>query len=147
MAGVALPQTYANHRRFVPAFHFVAFGILLLNLGWTGWSLVREPSPGAAVGVLLAVALLILFFCMRLFALTVQDRVIRLEMRLRLARLLPPDLQARVPELSVGQLVALRFAGDGELPDLVRWVLADRVDDLDAIKRRIRDWQPDTLRA
>ena len=141
------PQTYANHRRFVPAFHFVAFGILVLNLGASVWGLTRGLTFAAVVSALLAVALLILFFCMRLFALTVQDRVIRLEMRLRLAQVLPADLRRRVDELGVGALVALRFASDAELPDLVRWVLTDRVTDRDAIKRRVRDWQPDHLRA
>ena len=83
----------------------------------------------------------------RHFALRVQDRVIRLEMRLRLAQLLPADLRPRINELTPKQLVALRFASDEELPDLVRTVLVDRITDGRAIKKMIRNWQGDYLRA
>lgn len=83
----------------------------------------------------------------RLFALTVQDRVIRLEMRLRLERLLPADLKSRIPELSPDQFVSLRFAGDAELPALVREVLDKNLTDRKQIKQKIRDWQADHLRA
>jgi hypothetical protein len=82
----------------------------------------------------------------RTFALTVQDRVIRLEMQVRLARL-APDLAARFGEFTVGQLCSLRFAGDGELPELARRVLSEKLDDRKAIKKQIRDWQADHLRA
>lgn len=141
------PQTYANHAKFEPLYHVAAFGILLANLGWSVRNAVVVGGIDAFLSVALAVALLILFFAMRVFALSVQDRVIRLEERLRMERLLPADLHPRIPEFTPRQLVALRFASDAELPDLVRWVLADRVTDRDAIKRRIRDWQPDHLRA
>jgi hypothetical protein len=83
----------------------------------------------------------------RMFALTVQDRVIRLEMRLRLEKLLPADLKSRILEFSVGQLIALRFASDAELPDLARRVLDEKVKDKKSIKQMIKTWKPDYLRA
>jgi hypothetical protein len=79
--------------------------------------------------------------------LTVQNRVIRLEERLRLARLLPADLQGRIEELTVGQLVALRFASDGELVELTRKVLTEGITDKKAIKSMVTTWRPDHLRA
>ncbi|HEX7253477.1 MAG TPA: DUF6526 family protein, partial [Thermoanaerobaculia bacterium] len=96
--------------------------------------------------LLMALAILGLFFYTRTFALTVQDRVIRLEMRLRLKKVLPPDLAARILELDPGQLIALRFASDPELPDLVREVLTNDIHDRDVIKKKIKDWQGDYLR-
>ena len=76
-----------------------------------------------------------------------QDRVIRLEMRLRMQQLLPADLRPRIPEFSVGQLVALRFASDQELPELARKVLDEKIEDRKAIKKLVKNWQPDFLRA
>jgi len=137
------PQSFANHGKLVPIYHVVAFGILLVNLGYTALRLWRAPDFAAGLGLAMALALLILFFAMRIFALSVQDRVIRLEERLRLERLLPADLRARIPELSIPQLVALRFASDAELPELVRAVLAEKLVERRAIKRRIREWRPD----
>jgi len=139
-------QTFENHARYVPLYHFVLFAILVVNLGWAVARLVRHPSPDAAVALLLAFGLLLLFFYARSFALTVQDRLIRLEMRLRLAKILPADLTPRIGELSVAQLIGLRFAGDAELPELVRRVLSEGITDRTAIKKMVRDWQPDTLR-
>ncbi len=122
--------------------------VLLLNIGWTIYHLVKAGiSFESVLGVLMALALLVLAFCARIFALTVQDRVIRLEMRLRLAEVLPVDLRPRIPEFTVGQLVSLRFAGDAELPALARKVLDDKLSDRKAIKQLIKDWQGDYLRA
>ena len=140
-------QSYTNHSRYVPLYHFGVFGILAVNVFWTLWKLFRAPSADAALAVLLAFAFLGLFFYMRLFALTVQDRVIRLEMRLRLERLLPADLKGRIDELRRGQFVALRFAGDDELPDLFREIVEGRLTAPDEIKKSIRNWQGDHLRA
>jgi Family of unknown function (DUF6526) len=138
-------QSYENHRRFVPAFHFVALGILVVNLVWQIVRLVRELSIDAAVGLLVAVALLLMLFYSRTFSLILQDRIIRQEERLRLARLCP-ELAARIPELRRGQLIALRFASDEELPALVRRVLDEGITDQDVIKKAIRNWRADTLR-
>jgi hypothetical protein len=140
------PQNYANHRHFVPLYHFVLFAVLLVNLLWMAVRTVRAFSLENLWGVVMALALLAIYFYMRIFALTVQDRVIRLEMRLRLREILPGDLAARIHELQPGQLIALRFASDRELPELVREVLTNNIQDRDVIKRKVRDWQADHLR-
>jgi hypothetical protein len=141
-----VPQSYANHRRFVPLYHFVVFGILTINQIWALVRLVRTPSWETGFGVLLAFALLAVFFFARTFALRVQDRLIRLEMRLRLAQVLPNDLKARILDLSPDQLIGLRFASDAEMADLVRDVLTNDIKDREAIKKKIKDWQGDYLR-
>ena len=105
----AQPQTYANHARLVPAFHFVAFPILAVNFLWSAYRVATGFSWETALAALVALALIIVALCARLFALWAQDRVIRLEMRLKMAELLPDDLKARIPDLTTSQLVALRF--------------------------------------
>lgn len=140
------PQSFENHARFVPLFHFGLFGILVVNLIWSIVSLARGATFATAMGVPMAVAFLGLFFYMRSFATTLQDRIIRLEVRLRLERLLPADLRPRISELARDQLVALRFAGDAEMAGLVREVLEQRLARRNEIKRKIRDWQADDLR-
>jgi len=141
-------QTFANHSRIVPAFHMVALPILFLNIGYSIYRLVHTWfSFDALVTFLVAIALLLVALYARMFALAVQDRVIRLEMRLRLEKLLPADLKPRILEFSVGQLIALRFASDAELPDLARRVLDEKVKDKKTIKQMIKTWKPDYLRA
>jgi hypothetical protein len=140
-------QNFKNHAKIVPAFHFYVLPIFLLNIVWQIYRLVRAFSAGSVISLLVAVALLLFAFTARVMALAVQDRVIRLEMRLRMHQVLPADLRPRIEEFTVGQLVALRFAGDAELPDLARKVLQDKVADRKAIKQLVRDWQPDHLRA
>jgi uncharacterized protein DUF6526 len=142
-----MAQNFDNHTRLVAAWHFVAAPILLLNLGVSIFNVVRNQSFSNIVLLLLAIALLILWAFSRLFALTVQDRVIRLEMRLRLAALLPAEMQPRIPEFTVAQLVSLRFASDAELPALAKKVLDEKINDRKAIKKLIKNWQPDELRA
>jgi hypothetical protein len=141
------PQSFESHARWVPLYHFALSGVLLVNLLWSFYRVVAEFSWETVLGVLMALAFFGLFFYMRIFALTVQDRVIRLEMRLRLERLLPGDLKPRIPDLSRSQLVALRFASDEELPGLVREVLEKDLQDRREIKRRVKNWQADHLRA
>ena len=102
-----------------------------------------SPAWETVLAALVAAAMVITIFLARVFALKVQDRVIRLEMRLRLRELLPADLAPRIAELTPGQLVALRFAGDRELPALVRRVLDERLQERKAIKQMIADWQAD----
>jgi hypothetical protein len=99
------------------------------------------------IDVLTAAALFLLCYYARIFALTVQDRVIRLEERLRYEKLFPEDLKARIPEFTRGQLVALRFASDAELPELARKVLSENLTDRKAIKQLVKNWRPDHLRA
>ena len=147
MAEKPYAQSFAKHARIVPGYHFVTFGILLVNLVWTVREAVRAFSFDELIEVALAVALILMFIYARLFALGVQDRVIRLEERLRMERLLPADLKPRIEEFSVPQLVALRFAGDEELPALARKVLDENIADRKAIKQLIKKWRPDFQRA
>jgi hypothetical protein len=141
------PQTFANHARIVPAYHYVAFPLFAVNFFFALYEVVTAFSWANLVAFGVAVALILLFFVARLMALTVQDRVIRLEETLRMRALLPADLQPRIGEFGVKQLVALRFASDAELPDLARKVLDGQVQDQKAIKQLIRDWRADYLRA
>jgi hypothetical protein len=142
------PQNLQNHTRLVPPFHMFVLPVLLVNVGWTIYRLVKvDISFESVFGILLASALLLFALFARTFALTVQDRVIRLEMRLRLAEVLPVDLRARIPEFTVGQLVSLRFASDAELPALARKVLDEKLSDRKAIKQLVKNWQGDYLRA
>ena len=143
----AAPQNLSNHARYVPGYHFLLSVLLLAVLGWQIYFLAIRPSVGTGLGLVLAVALILMYWYMRLFAVTVQDRVIRLEERLRMAALLPPELQSRIDEFTVEQLVALRFASDRELPDLARRVLEERIADRQQIKGMIREWRGDYLRA
>ena len=143
----AAPQSYANHRRYVPLFHFVTSLFLTLNLVAAIWQAFRGFGFASAVAVLTALALLSLFLYCRVFPLAVQDRVIRLEERLRLERLLPPGERSQIDQLRRGQFVALRFASDEELPALFREVVAGRLQKPDEIKRAIKTWRPDYLRA
>jgi hypothetical protein len=142
------PQNLQNHTRLVPGFHLFVLPVFIANIITSIVVLVRTGVYfGSVFGVLMAVALFLFGFYARVFALTVQDRVIRLEMRMRLAELLPPDLRPRIPEFTVAQLVSLRFAGDAELPTLARKVLDDKMSDRKAIKQLVKDWQADYVRA
>jgi Family of unknown function (DUF6526) len=140
-------QSYANHARWYWPHHFVAAPILLGNVVWRAWQAAERPTGESVWAAIVAVGLVGLLAASRLQTLKVQNRVVRLEMRLRLAQLLPPDLAARVPELRLGQLLGLRFASDAELPGLVRRALDGELANADAIKREVKHWQPDHLRA
>ena len=143
-------QSYATHRRFVPGYHFVTFGILVINLLWSFyrlfWPLPDVPLFDRLLAVAVAFALPMIALYARTFPLKAQDRLIRLEERLRLEKLLPEDLKPRLGELRPGHLVALRFAGDAEVADLVRKVLAGDLKTQDEIKKAIRTWRADHLR-
>jgi len=141
------PQSSSNHARYVPGYHFVLAGLLLVILVVQLYYLATRPALGTVVGVLYAISLVLVFWYMRAFAVTVQDRVICLEERLRMAALLSAELQSRIPEFTPEQLVALRFASDGELPALARRVLEERITDGKTIKGMIREWREDHLRA
>ena len=140
------PQSIQNHTRQVPI--FVA-GMLVLIVNFVGRlvDLRHGISFGSIMEVLVAAALFFLIGTARGSTVTVQDRVVRLEMRLRLAGLLPAELQGRIPEFTVPQLVSLRFASDAELPALARKVLDDKLTDAKAIKKLVQNWQADWLRA
>ena len=142
-----MEQNFENHTRTVPAFHLFVLPVLGINFVWSIIHAVRHFSPSALLGVVVAAALAVGFLYARLFALTVQDRVIRLEMRLRLQELLSEDLRPRIHEFTPGQLVSLRFASDSELPGLARKVLEEKIADRKAIKKLVQNWQADVLRA
>jgi hypothetical protein len=141
-----LPQSYANHVRYQSPFHFFLLpgGLLLLILSIV--NVVRHYRQLDAwilllIGILLSVAIPLI----RINPLLAQDRVIRLEERLRLQALLSAELSARIGELTEPQLIALRFASDEELPALVARVLAAKTSAAD-IKKAIVRWRPDTFR-
>ncbi len=140
-------QTYKNHVRFFPPFHFFVMPVLMVNFINAVWNAWTSLSIGTAFACLVAAALVVAALLSRAMVVTVQDRVICLEMRLRLRELLPPDLQSRIKELTRDQLVALRFASDAELADLTRQILAGSVSTRKDIKLKIKNWQGDYLRA
>jgi uncharacterized membrane protein YciS (DUF1049 family) len=140
-------QSFENHAKIVPVFHLFVMPMFVFNVVWSIDRCVRFFSFNSVVAVLLALAFLLGALYARMFALTVQDRVIRLEMRMRMLQVLPVELRGRIPEFTVSQLVALRFAGDAELPGLARKVLDEKLTDRKAIKKMIQKWEPDYLRA
>ncbi len=145
------PQSFENHRRLVPSFHGFVFFVLLINVVWSLWQVVKALGAannrvGSIIGALVAIALFRLFFHVRTFAKTNQDRIIRHEMRTRLERILPNDLKSRIPSFTLDQLIALRFASDGELPALARKVLDEKLENRNQIKQMIKSWQADWLR-
>ena len=141
------PQTYKNHARFFPLFHFFVAPVLLINFLNTIRHFYYYQSRALLWEIIVAAALVGLAFAARVMALTVQDRVIRLEMRLRMSQVLSGDLSSRATQLTRQQLVALRFASDAELAELVRDVLDGKLQTQKAIKERVRQWTPDYLRA
>jgi hypothetical protein len=140
------PQNFENHARAVPLFG-IGLLVLLVNLVGRLYDLRHGISFRSVMDVLVGALLIALFGFVRRSTVTVQDRLIRLEVRLRLAGLLPSDLQPRIPEFTLDQLISLRFASDAELPALARKVLDEKLVDRKAIKRLIKDWQADYLRA
>ena len=148
-------QNFSNHTKLVPMFHFFVLPILFLNLIhsvlWLYHSISNSATSVHAIGpaimgVLLAMALLALALSARLMALGVQDRVIRLEERMRYEKLLPSDLQPRIGEFTIAQLVSLRFASDAELPALARKVLDGKINDRKTIKKMVQNWRADYQR-
>jgi hypothetical protein len=138
-------QNLKNHVRFDPMFHgFLSVGALIL-MGASIYALIRQPDWWGAVRVFGVLWAIVLMFKVRLYAIKVQDRVIRLEERLRLAQLLPESTRPRIGELSEGQLIALRFASDGEVVGLVEQTLGGNWDQKQ-IKSAIKNWRPDYLR-
>lgn len=138
-------QNFKNHGMFDPPFHFFAVPIGLFLLIMSIIDLYKHPSWMTAIHVLAVLWILVILFKARIYALKVQDRVIRLEERLRLAILLPPALQPRISELSIDQLIGLRFASDPELPGLVEKALGGNWN-RKQIKEAIQNWRPDTWR-
>jgi len=139
-------QNYSNHAARFPLFHFVVLPFLLIYAVRAIWICFRTATTENAWAAAFAVVVLLTALCARAMATKVQDRVIRLEMRLRLASLLPEDLRNQILSLTPQQLIALRFASDAEMPDLIRRVLANQLAGSRAIKQAITDWQADYFR-
>ncbi len=139
------PQNFENHARFDPWFHFFLLPVVAVNFGVAFAALVRHPHLQTMWNLVLAFALAIALSKVRLYALKVQDRVIRLEERLRLQTVLGPDLRQRIPQLNEEQLIGIRFASDEELAALVAKVLAERLGGKE-IKKSIHSWRGDYWR-
>ena len=146
------PQTFANHTRLDPPFHFFVLPVFVLGLVLTlihFFYHLRESdfrdNFHAFLLILLALAMLTLIFRVRLYSLKVQDRVIRLEERLRLTQLLNEPLRSRIPELTTDQLCGLRFASDAEVAKLAERALNEKLSRKD-IKKAIQNWRPDYWR-
>jgi Family of unknown function (DUF6526) len=140
-----LPQNYSSHTRLDPPYHFFLLPVIAITLTLSIWNLIQHPGFSAAWGVVVMIAVVILAFKTRVYALKAQDRVIRLEERLRLTTLLQEPFRSRIGELTEGQLVALRFAPDAEIPGLVERALQDRLP-ASEIKKAIVNWRPDYFR-
>lgn len=143
-------QNLATHRKFVPLYHFVVLPILALNLLRSLWFFFRGLSHGfqfgSLMGVLMAFAFVAMGLFLRLFALKAQDRVIRLEERLRLQTVLPEELRNRIGEIDSSDFVGLRFASDDQLPELVEQVLSGTLKGQEQIKKAIKTWRADHFR-
>lgn len=140
------PQSFENHMRFRPGYHYVTSPLILVTLVWATVRLTRAPSGDHLLLFLLALGLALVGFWAREFSLRVQDRVIRLEERLRMERLLPDDLKSRAGELTTDQLIGLRFASDQEMPGLVRRVLDEGITRRKDVKVLVKDWRADHQR-
>ena len=139
-------QTYKNHVRWHAPHHFILTPILLINFVYAIVRLVQEPTIDRAEFLLLTIGLVVAGVLIRINALRVQDRLIRLEEKLRYEKLLPADLIAQTNNLSRGQVNALRFASDAELSTLVQKTLNGELQKPDEIKRAVTDWRGDYLR-
>ncbi len=136
-------QNYGTHRRWHPPIHFFVIPILSINILVALYMLIRHPSLGSGWNFLVAIALAMTALFLRVYGLRNQDRIIRLEERLRLATVLPEDMRGRISELRNDDLIGLRFCCDQELPELTRRVLAGELKGRNAIKREVRVWRPD----
>jgi len=139
------PQSFANYKRRQPPFHFFVIPVLITNLIVAIVYLILHPGLLPAWLLIVSAALLMLAFLVRINPIKVQDRLIRLEERMRLTALLSEPERARVPELTEHQLIALRFASDAEVPNLVQEALREQLGPKD-IKKRIQNWRPDHFR-
>jgi hypothetical protein len=139
------PQTYANHARLDPPFHYVLAPLTLIAIILSIISLVRHPGLDTILWLVMAIALFLTAWKARSYALKAQDRVIRLEERLRLAMLLPEAARPRITDLTEPQLIALRFAPDAELPALAMRALNEGLTNKQ-IKTSIQSWRADLFR-
>lgn len=140
------PQDFSNHSRLLTGYHYVLAALVFANAIYAIYTLVTAFSAAFVFATITAIALIMTAFYARGFALKAQDRIIRLEERLRLSRILPDDLKSKVESLTTDQLIALRFASDGELAELTRKVILEEIADQKEIKKLIKNWRPDYQR-
>ena len=138
-------QSYASHTRWMPMFHFVTMPLMLINFIYSIYRLIQGVHVESVMALVVAFGLVMIGFFSRANALGAQDRVIRLEERLRMQALLPDDLKPRINDLTTQQCVALRFASDDELAALVKKALDEHADQK-TIKQAIQNWRPDFQR-
>lgn len=139
-------QNYDNHVRWYPLVHFIISPLLLLNIIWQSVKLYQETNFDRAENLLMAFVFLLISLAARLQALKAQDRIIRLEERLRYKEILPAELVEKAESLSLTQILALRFASDNELPELVQRTLNGEFKDGKEIKMAVKNWRGDYLR-
>ena len=138
-------QNLAHHTKWDPPFHFFIAPVFIINAICSIVNLVRHPSLELGWTMVVAFGLVFMAFKVRLNSLKVQDRVIRLEERLRLSGLLPEPLRSRIGELTERQLISLRFASDAEIPGLVALTFSNQLSPAD-IKKSIVNWRADHFR-
>ena len=140
-----VPQNYGNHTRFDPLYHFFALPVVALSVIVTLVHCLHRRNLFSIWLVIFSVAIVVVTLKARMYATKLQDRIIRLEERLRLYGLLPETLRARIGELSEAQLVGVRFASDAEVPGLVEEALSKKLS-ASEIKKSIKVWRPDYFR-
>jgi hypothetical protein len=140
-------QTYTTHRRYLPVFHFFVEPVLILNVVAQLLYFNKDRTLYRAWTAVVAIALAVLVFVARYMVARVQDRVIRLEERTRLESIAPAELRGRINDITMRQLVALRFASDEELPGLAARCLSGELESGEQIKKAIKTWRPDNARA
>lgn len=139
-------QNFSNHVRWYTPVHFIVTPILFINLVWRIVQMSGELTIDTANNFVLAIGLMVLSLAARIQALRAQDRVIRLEERLRYKTLLEPNLLERTEGLTKGQIIALRFASDAELPQMIERTLAGDLGSTKEIKMAVKNWRADHLR-
>ena len=139
-------QSFKNHARLVPPYHYFVLPMMLVYLVRSVYQTITAFSMDQLLFTLFVLAVAMTALFARVFALKAQDRVIRLEERMRLQQLLGPDLMADVPSLTTEQLIGIRFASDGEVEYLVRRVSQEGIEDRKTIKGMVQNWRADNQR-
>lgn len=139
-------QSFENHAKLVPMYHMWATALVVLPTAYFAFLTVTSFALERLALLAFCVGTIILGLFARLFPLGVQDRVIRLEERMRMERLLPDDLRGRIGSFTTEQLIALRFASDEELSDLAKRVLDEGMTDRKSIKQAVKSWRADNQR-
>ena len=140
------PQNFENHAKFVLMFHMVAFPMIMTYVVYSLYTVITAFSVASVISLLFGVGVIIATLFARLFPLAAQDRIIRLEERMRLHDLLPQEQQGAIGQLTTEQLIGLRFASDDEVAGLIQTVVSEGIKDRKEIKIRVKNWRPDHQR-